>query len=296
MKERTGSLIQLGDIKELSTDKVRMRDPDLVQTKLNKLITGGKDALQVITDFDRTLTKYHVDGIPSYTTFTIFEMCPQIPDSFKQETKRLNNKYLPIEMDPQLSVDEKIPYMVRWWKDSAKLFEGLHLDEGQIEKTVETTGLHFRDGCDEMLLRLYNCDIPLLVFSAGIGDVVLAGLRHEKLYYPNTQVISNFLAYDGDHINGFKGNIIHIFNKNEHAIENTAYFQDLAHRDNVILLGDSLGDANMSDGIPHATVLKIGFLSANIEEALPQYLDKFDIVLLDDQTMEVVNSILQLVL
>lgn len=71
-------------------------------------------------------------------------MCPQIPDTFKHETKELNNKYLPIEMDPRLSIDEKIPYMVKWWEDSAKLFSGLQLDEGQIEKTVAKSSLHFR--------------------------------------------------------------------------------------------------------------------------------------------------------
>lgn len=48
-----------------------MKDPGSVQTKVNKLITGGKDTLQVITDFDRTLTKYHIDGVPSYTTFSM---------------------------------------------------------------------------------------------------------------------------------------------------------------------------------------------------------------------------------
>lgn len=67
----------------------------------------------------------------------------------------------------------------------------------------------------------------MLVFSAGIGDVVLAALRNEKLFYENTHVISNFLDYDGNQINGFKGNIIHIFNKNEHAVENSSYFQVL---------------------------------------------------------------------
>ena len=65
------------------------------------------------------------------------------------------------------------------------------------------------------------------MFSAGIGDVVLAALRHEKMLHPNTHVISNFLAYEDNQINGFKGNIIHIFNKNEHAVENTSYFQVL---------------------------------------------------------------------
>lgn len=44
------------------------------------------------------------------------------------------------------------------------------------------------------------------------------------------------------------------------------YFQDtiLSGRSNVILLGDSLGDANMDGGIPYDTVLRIGFLNADL--------------------------------
>lgn len=35
----------------------------------------------------------------------------------------------------------------------------------------------------------------------------------------------------------------------------------IENRDNVILLGDSIGDAGMADGMPHCNaVLKIGFL------------------------------------
>lgn len=43
-------------------------------------------------------------------------------------------------------------------------------------------------------------------------------------------------------------------------------FQDthLSGRSNVILLGDSLGDANMDGGIPYDTVLRIGFLNADL--------------------------------
>lgn len=40
--------------------------------------------------------------------------------------------------------------------------------------------------------------------------------------------------------------------------------QELSGRSNVILLGDSVGDAKMADGVPHDTVLKIGFLNNHV--------------------------------
>lgn len=44
--------------------------------------------------------------------------------------------------------------------------------------------------------------------------------------------------------------------------------QELAGRSNVILVGDSIGDAGMADGVCHDTVLKIGFLNSNVSVKL----------------------------
>lgn len=54
--------------------------------------------------------------------------------------------------------------------------------------------------------------------------------------------------------------IIHILNKNEQAIHETEYFDLIRDRDNVILMGDMIGDSEMAEGVPHNTVLKIGFV------------------------------------
>lgn len=75
-------------------------------------------------------------------------------------------------------------------------------------------------------------------------------------------MVSNFLDYnENGEILGFKGKPIDIFSKNEYALKGTDYYKMIENRDNVILLGDSIGDAGMADGMPHCNaVLKIGFL------------------------------------
>lgn len=148
-----------------------------------------------------------------------------------------------------------------------------------------------------MLQSLQEADVPVLVFSAGLGDSVSAVLRYHNALLSNMHIISNYLRFTGLQVNGFQGDIIHSFNKNEHAVEKSDYFKDLAGRNNVLLLGDELGDAGMADGVHNAnSVLKIGFLYDRVEDRLEEFQKHFDIVLIDDQTMDVVNGILNLVL
>jgi len=85
----------------------------------------------------------------------------------------------------------------------------------------------FREGSTEAFSKLFNKKIPIIVLSAGIGDVVELILKHENLFTDNVSVVSNFLKMSEDSngftiIEGFKGKkLIHVFNKNEHAYIDT---------------------------------------------------------------------------
>ena len=91
-----------------------------------------------------------------------------------------------------------------------------------------------------------------------------------------------------------KWRFIAISNTEVLLFQDSDYFKKLQSRNNVILLGDSVGDLTMCNGLENpAVVLKIGFLNFKIDERLDDYLDLFDIVLLDDQTLNVPLSIVQ---
>lgn len=68
-------------------------------------------------------------------------------------------------------------------------------------------------------------------------------------------------------LKAFKGELIHIYNKREGALLNTGHFQELRTRPNVLLLGDSLGDLTMADGVHNMeNILKIGFLNDKVQK------------------------------
>lgn len=83
--------------------------------------------------------------------------------------------------------------------------------------------------------------------------------------------------------------LVHSLNKNASALTGTAFWQQcqLEKRHNILLLGDSLGDANMANGLEFREdeIVRIGFLNADVKEKLETYLERFDVVLTDDSSL-----------
>lgn len=265
---------------------------------LQDLIDGGVSKLQVVTDFDYTITKQKMEnGEKVLSSFGMFNKCKSLPKDYIDESRRLFHKYRPIEVDPSVPLDEKVPAMIEWWRLGGELLKGFPLPRNEIDEVASRYKNALRDRTHEMFRELYAENIPCLVFSAGLGDSVVSVLKHANILYPNVKVVSNFLQYkDDDVLDGLGDRLIHTFNKNETALEGTEYY-DLVHdRDHVIVMGDSLGDAKMANGMPcQSHVLKIGFLFDHPELNLPKYLEAFDLVLIDDQTMDVPRAIIDLV-
>ncbi|VDK56815.1 unnamed protein product [Anisakis simplex] len=186
-----------------------------------------------------------------------------------------------------------------WWRSAHQHIVNAKFTYQAIERFVEASKIELRDEADEMILDLSENDVPLIIFSAGIGNVIDIYLKKRLGKKPrNVHLISNMMDFDElGVVNGFREPLIHTFCKNGSVIgRKRSFYSDVALRTNVLLMGDSLGDLNMDVGVEGETVaLKIGFLNFNVDSLLENFLNGYDIVLIDDQSMNVARNIIEMV-
>lgn len=291
--------IVVSEIPELKHPRVRIKNLNHVELILSNLIHGGKKRLQVVSDFDRTISMCEFEGKTCLTSNSVFEKSHFISADMRQEFNKLRDYYVAIEHDPKLTRDEKIPYMIEWWQKSFNLVVESGVTKEGLKEIVQESKTHLKTGCDWFFFTLERYDIPLLIFSAGLGDIIQEWILQEYGSFKNQKIVSNFLKFDestGKCI-GFQNELIHVFNKNESALVDTEYGKYIENRHNLILIGDSLGDIDMASGLTNINnILKIGFLNEHVEELLPKYMDTYDIVILNDSTFEIPNVILKSVI
>ncbi|KAA0203427.1 hypothetical protein HAZT_HAZT006261 [Hyalella azteca] len=236
----------------LEKNHVRVKDPVKTEELLQRLISGGFPKLQIVADFDYTLTRVHDEtGKRLHCSWGVLDNSPLMPEFYRPESKVLLDKYYPVEISPHLTEQEKIPQMVDWYKQVQELLARSRITSISVRQMVEESNTQLRQDC----------------------------------------------------VVGFENETIHMFNKNENVIHSSPYFKNMSGRNNVILLGDSLGDIKMAHGVPDpGAILKIGFLNdkgsllPQVEERLSSYEEAFDVVLIDDQTMDAPMAIVKLML
>ncbi|XP_073539405.1 7-methylguanosine phosphate-specific 5'-nucleotidase [Phyllobates terribilis] len=284
-------------IPELKKDTVHMKDPEKVRELILALQKGGDKKLQVISDFDMTLSRFKYNGERSPTCYNIIDNSKIISEDCRKKLKDLFNTYYPLEIDPDRTTEEKFPLMVEWWSKAHTLLCEQRIEKQKLSQVVKESQARLREGYEKFFDSLYHSEIPLFIFSAGIGDVLEEIIRQAGVYHSNIKVVSNYMDFD-DHgvLTGFKGDLIHTYNKNNSVLKDTEYFQQISHRSNILLLGDTLGDLTMSEGVTTVqNILTIGFLNDKVEELTEQFLQSYDIVLIADETLDVVNGILNFV-
>ncbi|KAJ7313524.1 hypothetical protein JRQ81_004974 [Phrynocephalus forsythii] len=214
------------------------------------------------------------------------------------QLKDLLHYYYPIEIDPYRTAEDKLPYMVEWWTKAHSLLSQQGILKSDIAQMVKESDVMLRDGFNIFFDQLHQNRVPLFIFSAGVGDVLEEIIHQAGVFHPNVKVVSNYMDFDDTGVlRGFKAPLIHTYNKNNTVLKNTEYFQQLGTRTNVLLLGDSMGDLSMADGVADVeNILRIGFLNDRVEEQRGKYTESYEIVLEKDETLDVVNGILKFIL
>lgn len=114
--------LKIHDIPELCISNCRIKNPERVAKLLNELVDAGHEKLQIVSDFDFTITKQHLNnGQRMVSSFCILDMCKSLPKHCHDESRKLVAKFRPIEIDPHISIQDKIKAMEKWWELSSAL-------------------------------------------------------------------------------------------------------------------------------------------------------------------------------
>ncbi|CAI5741151.1 unnamed protein product [Peronospora farinosa] len=282
-----------------------VRDADDFARKWKKFSTDRLDKLVVIADFDYTLTPAYkkTSDDQALSTHRILMESEAMGPQAETIARKIFEKYYPIEQSATLTRKEKLPFMIQWWTETHELIVKHGVSKKAVCKAVEESDISFREGFMEIFELLARENVPVLIFSAGLYDVIHAVLNKEyaktiaKMPPKNVHVISNMMRFDeNDKVVGFDGTLIHSLNKNASALIETDFWKQcqLEKRHNILLLGDSLGDSNMANGLDFKEdeIVRIGFLNDGIEQKLDMYLQRFDVVLTNDSSLLPVELLL----
>jgi 5'-nucleotidase len=268
--------------------ETRIRDPTEVERKLAAIRKGGASQLHVVSDFDRTLTKAFERGERVHGAVALLREHAYLTPDYPERAFALYDHYHPIEVDERIPVSERARKMGEWWDKALALMVGCGMSLSVVEDIVEKDLVVYREGALGLLGALHERNIPVLVFSAALGDIIRLSLKRKGCLYPNVHIISNFFDYDKDgKVRGYASkSFVHAFNKDESQLRGTPYERAIAGRGNVLVLGDSIADRHMVDGMRHDTVLSVGFLNEKEEELLPAFSREYDAVITGDGPMD----------
>ncbi len=246
----------------------------------------NKDNTYILIDFDKTITCCEsADSWDAVANKNI------VPEALRKEMDDLYKKYRPIEMDYNISKQEKLKAMETWYSQCMNLYYKYKLTKSQIEESIKLSNVKFRKGVKDLLISLHKQNIPVIILSAGIGNTIKQFLKDNNCFFNDTMyIISNFIEFDE------KGNVkefdnskmIHTLNKTINGHLPDEFERKIENKKYKILIGDLIEDIKMVDKTQLDTTLKIGILTKEMEneENLKLYRENFDIVLTEEENLE----------
>lgn len=254
----------------------------------NKVEKPNVNNLCIVMDFDNTITSE--DSISSYG---VFQEKKLMGEEYCKECIKLNSKYMKIEKNYKINKEIKKILMEEWVEKSINLLIKYHISQDIIDKVIFTEKIKLRTGLKEFFLLMKKYKIPVIIISAGIGNIIETFLKKEDILFENITIIGNFFDFSrgGAYI---KNKMIYTSNKNEIRLQKKIE-HTITMKEQIMLIGDTIEDVNIIDNKLYMgkKIIKIGFLNDRSEDNLIKYNQKFDIVFTNGGTFnDIIDNLL----
>ena len=270
-------------------NKIIITNPEKFEKLKNKFMDDGFNNLQIVSDFDRTLTKSKIKDEEVPSIISLLRKKNYSNKDYITKATKIFNKYHLHEINENLSLSKKNKFMEQWWEESSNLLIENKFSNIKLNKISKSRKIKFRNKTIELFKLLNENNVPLTIISAcSFGyDAIDLILKNKKINYNNIELISNKVIWDKNgYAKGFVKPLINSFNK--HKFKSKNYNKN--NRKNLILLGDLISDIKMSECVKYESIIKIGFLTKKTNKNLEIYKKHYDVLILNDGVMDFVYN------
>lgn len=223
-------------------------------------------SIYIITDFDHTITSKD-----SESSWEVFQHV--LPQEYLKESTKDAKYYLPFENNEKIDKEKKTLLMDEWYTKHLNLLIKYKLTSPDIKKSLKNKTINLRKDAQELFKTAYEYNIPIIILSAGISNIIEEFLKENNCLYDNVYIISNIIKFKDGIIKTFRDKMIHSMNKGEIKLPPKVK-EIIKNKQEAILLGDNLSDIKMAP--QNKKIIKVGFLTNEDEKAT--YYKNFDIV------------------
>mmetsp|Transcript_25247 Transcript_25247/g.79649 ORF Transcript_25247/g.79649 Transcript_25247/m.79649 type:complete len:309 (+) Transcript_25247:92-1018(+) len=246
------------------------------QHKCEALLAGGVGQLQLLVDFDHTLT-----SPPSPMCHDILGHSPLMPAAYGAAMGRM------LDFTPggyARSMNEE-----QWWAECNRLLAELGEPTPEaFHSVVAAAKVPLRAGAAELLCAADAAGVPCLVVSAGFTNVIREVLAQNGVQAAHLDVLANEVLFPDDASGRQSVELapdppVTSRCKSRTAELRPEHFERAAGRSHALVLGDKPRDTAVSEGVRGLSqVLRVGIHNGASTEELPPFCDyqaAFDVIL-----------------
>lgn len=252
---------------------------------MNKIKKIDLNKLYIVTDFDHTLTTKE-----SQNCWGILSKIPNVSKEYIYQSNLNNNYYFPIEQDETLNYQTKNKLMKEWYQKHTNLLVKYKLKEKDINEIGQSSEIILRKNVVDFFKLTNKKNIPVIIISAGISNIIENVLNKNKCFFNNIYIIANIIKFKNGIVSSLRNEIIHSLNKNQikppYKIKKI-----LENKNEMILIGDNIGDTLMKIKENDKT-LKIGILNYNDKKKYHYFKQNFDIVY-KENSFDQINKLIE---
>eukprot|EP00930_Biecheleria_cincta_P061554 TRINITY_DN47116_c0_g1_i1.p1 TRINITY_DN47116_c0_g1~~TRINITY_DN47116_c0_g1_i1.p1 ORF type:complete len:339 (-),score=51.45 TRINITY_DN47116_c0_g1_i1:175-1191(-) len=276
--------------------RIVVRDQAALDSKLRSFT---RQNVVLIADFDNTLTENKTYDMRNKRDdcHRVIMNSPLLPDAFRTDMQQL------FIAGSQPSAD-KDALFDSLWRRSNQLMVDYGLQRNWLHEMVCSSTTELRRGTQRLVAAAAAGDVPVLIFSAGIKQVILECFSQGGLQVSEDLVLANSMHFDDEGVLvSWQEPTVHVHNKSltlyPHLIRK---FHGTDRATKIVLLGDQVGDLSMAHGLPldmNRDIIAIGLVndqmdgSEHVANQVARYSELFDVVLVGDGPIDFAVELLE---